>query len=165
MANRNGFQIEIEIGGLDDFINELERGPETFERNVEANMQDYGMLLEEGASALAPYDGGDLETSIQFNRFVKSARSMVGEVGSDLKYAMKQHEMPVRRGEHPKYDNGIRIDSYYTDGRGQETILKGRWRGLEPGRKYLERAMVATEGDFEDLMDDAYEKTLRELGR
>lgn len=168
MASNGNFAFAIDFSGLEDFVRELGGDAKRdFDNHLEDGMKEYGSLLEEGGQALAGYDGGDLETSIQFDRFERSGNAMEGSVGSDLEYAWRRHEEEYREGEFDKYDAGVKYEEYYVDGRGEETREKDRtaWRGLPAGRKYLERAMVATEDDFNEIMGEVYDKTLRGLGR
>ena len=164
MAN-NGFNLSVEIPGLAEFVDNLELMETSFYDNLEEGVKEYGSLLEEGGQALAPYDGGELETSIQFKDFRHVGNRMEGAVGSDLKYALRRHEDPYKEGTRDKYDAGVKFEEYYTDGRGQETILRPGWRGQKAGRKYLERAVDASETDFNEIMGEVYEKTFRGRGR
>lgn len=164
MADGFGFQIDIQ--GLADMEQQLEGMTDDFERNLSDGMNEYGMLLEEGARSLSHRDGGQLESSIDFYSLTKNGGVMEGSVGSDLKYALKRHEEPYKIGTtHNKYDAGVKEVDYYVDSLGRRTRQQPAWRGLKPGRKYVERAVVATEEDFEEVLAEALDKTLRGRGR
>lgn len=164
MRMANGFEFRIEVPGIDDLLADLDRMPEDLEANLTDAMTEYGLLLEEGARELVHYDGGDLLTSLEFKPLKKLNGAIEGAVGSELQYAMRRHEEPYRPGTHDKYDNGVKFVKYYLNGRGRRTLRKPNWRGLKPGRKFLERASVATEEDFAEIMGEAYDKTLRGRG-
>ena len=162
----NGFGFQIDIRGLADMEQQLEGMTEDFERNLSDSMNEYGMLLEEGARSLSHRDGGQLEASIDFYSLTKKGGVMEGSVGSDLKYALKRHEDPYKLGTtRDKYDAGVKETDYYVDGLGRRTRQQPAWRGLKPGRKYVERAVVATEDEFEEILAEALDKTLRGRGR
>lgn len=161
MVKRRGDHFSLVWEGLDEFIEDLEGMEREFEKNAEKGMAKYRMLAEEGTKALSPRDSGDLEASINFGRPKNQGRNIVVEGGSNLAYALRRHEEPHRYGIHDKYDNGVRFSNYYIYGKGRRTLEKPHWRGEKPGRKYLERAIVVTEKDFEKIMADALEQTLR----
>lgn len=141
---------------------QLEGMTDQFNKNLSDGMTEYGMLLEEGARSLSHRDGGQLEASIDFYSLEKNGNVVQGSVGSDLKYALKRHEAPYKLGTvNDKYDNGVKEVGYYVDSLGRRTRQQPAWRGLKPGRKYVERAVVATEDDFEDILAEALDKTLR----
>ncbi|MFD1066689.1 HK97 gp10 family phage protein [Oceanobacillus locisalsi] len=152
--------VQIVWEGLKEFSEELGKMDKLLEKNLFAAMKEYLKLVEEGAKALSPRDEGDLEDSIQFTNPKMEGFKVVSEGGSNLDYALRRHEQPYSSGTWSKYDNGALIEGYYTDGRGQRTWSKGSWRGEQPGRKYLERAIQLTEDDFEKIMARALEKTL-----
>lgn len=160
-----GLSFRVEFAGLDEFIEQMDGWEEEFSRNLNEGMDEYGMLLEEGSRSLAPYDDGGLETSIEFKPLRHVGKTVEGEVGTDKEYALKRHEAPYKPGVHDKYDGGVKFEDYYLNGRGRRTYRKGKWRGLPAGRKYIERAVVSTEPDFEDIMIEVQENTLRGMGR
>lgn len=157
----NNFDFQISFPDMGDFIRELEMMPDAADNHIGDAIIEYGMLLEEGSRALAPYDSGDLVNSLQFKSLQRMAGRIEGAVGSEIAYAMRTHEAPDTPGTRDKYDNGVKFERYYLNGKGRRTHRKPAWRGQRAGRKYLERAAVATEKDFEELMNEAYEKTIR----
>ncbi|OAK70094.1 HK97 gp10 family phage protein [Lederbergia galactosidilytica] len=159
MARKDGFYLEWH--GLDELIEELEGMEREFEKNIQQGMKKYSTLAEEGTRALAPRDSGDLESSMTLKIPYIEGSKIVGGIGSNLAYALRRHEEPYRYGIHDKYDNGVKFPNYYVYGKGRRTLQKPSWRGEKPGRKYLERAIVATEKDFVKIMADALEQTLR----
>lgn len=165
MASRDGFDFRIDIDGLDDLLDELAQMPDDLSENLREGMTEYGLLLEEGARELVHYDGGDLETSLEFQGLKVNGDSLEGAVGSESKYALRRHEEPYKPGTRDKYDNGVKFVRYYLNGRGRETHKKPKWRGLPAGRKFLERAMTATEKDFDEILYEVHEKTIRGRSR
>ncbi|WP_040850938.1 HK97 gp10 family phage protein [Planococcus halocryophilus] len=152
--------FSFNLDGLAAFEKSLKDMEKDFKRNAQAGMVEYSTLAEEGSKSLAPRDSGDLETSIQSQPVAWKGDVIEGSVGSNLSYALRRHEAPERLEERDKYDNGIREADYYKDGKGRRTRQKATWRGQMPGRKYIERAVVATEEEFEQIMAEALEKTL-----
>ncbi len=146
--------------GLDEFANDLKGMEKNLIKNIEKGMTEYATLVEEGAKALVHRDSGDLEASINFGKPKREGDSFVVEGGSNLKYALRRHEEPHRPGTRDKHDAGVKFVRYYLNGRGRRTFQKPSWRGEKPGRKFLERAIVATEKGFDKLMAEALEKTL-----
>lgn len=158
---RRGINLSVDLSDFDKFRLELEDMRKNFLHNVAQKMWTYDMLVEEGSRALAPRDGGDLESSIKAEATKIEGDRVIGSVGSNLEYALRVHEEPGRRGRFPKYDAGVKEDDYYQDGLGRRTRQKSAWRGELPGRKYLERAVVATEDDFDRFMAESLERTLK----
>lgn len=158
MANKDDISIVWE--GLKEFSSELDGMTKEFEKNLLDAMTEYLKLVEGGAGDLAPKDSGDLEISIVTKGPYVEGDRVVGEVGSNSKYAFERHERPYSSGVRDKVDNGVTFKDYYVDGRGRRTREKPNWRGQKPGRKYLERAVVLTEDDYEKIMADALERTL-----
>ncbi|GIN93325.1 hypothetical protein J22TS1_43760 [Siminovitchia terrae] len=161
MVRRRGDHFTLVWEGLDEFIEDLEGMERDFEKNVARGMKKYSSLAEEGTRALAPRDSGDLESSLTLNIPKLQGGAVTGGFGSNLAYALRRHEEPYRYGVHDKYDNGAHFPGYYIYGKGRRTLAKPHWRGEKPGRKYMERAIVATEKDFDKIMADALEQTLR----
>lgn len=154
--------IRIQWEGLDDIEAAFADLDGLFLRNLKAAVEDYSFLVEEGGRALAQRYGGDLEESIIMAAVSVQAGMVIGSVGSNLVYAWRRHEEPYRMGKHPLYDAGIKIEDYYKDGLGRRSrsAPKGTWKGQMPGRKFLERAVVATEDEFEMMCARALERTL-----
>lgn len=157
MANH----LDIEWDGLRELEELFGEMDDLLVRNMKAGMQEYDLLVETGARKLAPRYEGELMRSIIAGNVVVYGGLVVGTVGSNLSYAWRRHEEPYRRGKHPLYDNGIKRRDWYINGRGQRTRQKSSWRGHLPGRKFLENAVIATEGDFEDIFDEVLDATLR----
>lgn len=111
----------------------------------------FGKLVEEGARALAPKDRGDLTDTINSDPAERTSKGISVEVGVGSVYGVRRHEERPRPGTHPKYENGAKFPNYYKNGDGLRTRSKGSWRGEKPGRKYLERAVKATEKDFDEM--------------
>lgn len=160
MAN-NGLNIKFEIEGLDELAKQMERAGRELDKNLKQGMKEYSALAEEGSRALAHRDSGDLEASIHADPIRSSTGKVEGAVASNLSYALRRHEEPVRKGSHDKYDNGSKFSDYYVDGRGERTRQKASWRGEKPGRKFMGRAVRVTEKDFDAIFAKALEKTLR----
>lgn len=155
--------IRIEMYGLTEFAEGFENLEAVFLRHLADEMKDYSLLVETGARALAQRYGGDLEESIVAAQVAVRNGLVIGEVGSILVYAWRRHEEPYRPGKHPLYDAGIKVDDYYKNGLGRRTRTKTSWRGQMPGRKFLERAVIATEEEFYEMIGNAMEKALRGL--
>lgn len=152
--------FKIEWQGLDELIDLFDGIESNAESIVMDEMNDLGLLAEEGARALAPHDTGDLEDKLNFDKATREGNNLVVRGGSNLKYALRRHEEPYRAGTHPKYEAGRKYPGYYVDGRGQRTRTKPSWRGYEPGRKYLENAMKAIEPDHEQMGARALKRML-----
>lgn len=155
-----GLNFNFNMDGLAEFENSLKDMEKDFKRNVEVGMREYSLLAEEGSKSLAPRDSGDLEASIQAGPIAWKGDTVESSVGSNLSYALRRHEAPDKSGERDKYDNGVKEEGYYADGKGRRTRQKATWRGQMPGRKYIERAVVATEEEYEQIMAEALSKTL-----
>lgn len=150
--------ISINWSGLNELDAMLEGIEENVDAIVEEEYQKYGLLVEEGTQALVHHDEGDLEASVNSSTSNKDGL-IETVVGSNMKYALRRHEQPYRLGTHPKYDNGTKFERYYLNGRGRRTLLKPKWRGYKPGRKYLKNAVKATEPEY----DDTNERILRRI--
>ncbi|POD46307.1 hypothetical protein BKM15_25945 [Pseudomonas syringae pv. syringae] len=122
-----------------------------FERIALGEYTKYGLLVEEGTKALAPKDRGDLEASINFGKSKKEGGLIVVEGGSNLVYALRQHEKPYTMGIRDKYDSGALFEKYYVGGRGRKTLQKPAWRGYRPGRKFLQNAINATDPEYNSM--------------
>lgn len=153
--------MNIEWDGLDELATLFGDMDDLMVHNLKAAMTDYTLLVETGARKLAQRYEGNLMRSIIAGPVSATAGLVTGSVGTNLVYAWRRHEEPYRRGKHPLYDAGIKIEDYYKDGLGRKTRQKSSWRGQMPGRKFLERAVNVTEIDFEDIFDAALEATLR----
>lgn len=161
---RAGNSVHFQWHGMDEFIDDLQQVEDTFKRFVMDGMDEYSLIVEEGARALAFRYGGDLEESILSAAVAYRNGVVIGAVGTNLVYAWRLHEKPHGNKIGTLYDNGIRIQGYYIGGRGKRTRDKASWKGQMPGRKFIERAVVATEDEFYEIMEEVYEKALLQLG-
>lgn len=160
MARRqDGFHMEWD--GLEELQEQFEEMRPRFVGIATEEYTDYGMLVEEGSKALVHHDTGDLEDSISFDKAKQIGNEIVLEGGSTSKYAWKRHETPYRMGVYPKYDNGAKIPDYYQNGLGAGTRFKPTWRGIRPGRKFMQNAINATQRDYEEMNQRILDRTLR----
>ncbi|WP_028983331.1 HK97 gp10 family phage protein [Sporolactobacillus terrae] len=153
-------EFSIKWDGLDQLIAKFDRMETDLKKNLVAEYMKYGLLVEEGAKALAPHDNGDLEASITTDKASIKGESVEMAVGSNSKYALRRHEEPYRKGTFPKYDNGSKFPDFYVDGRGQITRSKQNWRGQIPGRKYLHNAINATDKEYHETNERVLHRTL-----
>lgn len=160
MANKKMFSMEWQ--GLDELVNELENMSDKTEQIIKNEYSKFGLLVEEGAKALAHHDKGDLEDSINSTGAEIFQDEIMVEVGVGSEYGVRRHEEKPRKGKHPKYDNGAKFPKYYKNGLGAKTRSKGSWRGEKPGRKFLERAVDLTERDFQEMNERALARIMTE---
>lgn len=158
MANDDVFSIEWE--GLDEFAEMLDKMDDQTDKIIMEEMTKFGMLAEEGTKALVHHDEGTLEDSINFDKAKREGGDIVVQGGSNLEYALRRHEEPYRMGVHHKYSEGKKWPNYYVGGRGRGTHRKPAWRGYQPGRKYMENAIKAIEGDYDKMNARALERIL-----
>lgn len=159
MARDNIFQIEWE--GIDELTQFLNSMDDNVERILVDEFTKYGLLVEEGARALATHDKGDMEDTINADRAKKSGNEIFVEVGVGSIYGIYQHEKRTRGGIHPKYSRGAKFPGYYKDGYGMRTRSKPSWRGEKPGRKFLQRAVEVTDDDFDEMNARALERIMQ----
>ncbi|OXS77955.1 HK97 gp10 family phage protein [Domibacillus enclensis] len=150
--------IRINWDGLNDLDGLLEGIEEKVDAIAEEEYQKYGLFVEAATKSLVHHDEGDLEASIHSSTSNKDGQ-IETVVGSNMKYALRRHEEPYRMGTHNKYDNGAKFERYYLNGRGRRTLLKPKWRGYKPGRKYLDNAVKATAQEY----DETNERILRRI--
>jgi hypothetical protein len=153
--------FSVDWGGLEELAEYFDRFEESFVFILMDEYKKFGLLLEEGAKALAPEDEGDLVDSLNFTGLKVLPNGVEGEVGSNLVYALRRHEEPYRAGSFPKYQRGGKFPDYYEDGRGLTTRAKGSWRGFPAGRKYLENAVKATEEYYNEMLQRILERAVR----
>lgn len=158
MARDNIFSFEWE--GIPELARELRNMDDNLERIMIDEYSKYGLLVEEGAKALAPKDKGDLTDTINADQAQRNGKEIFVEVGVGSIYGLYQHEKRLRPGTHPKYHRGAKFPDYYKDGYGLKTRSKPAWRGEKPGRKYLERAVNLTEDDFNEMNDRALQRII-----
>jgi hypothetical protein len=137
MAKRDLFSVEWE--GLDEFAEMLEKMDAQTDEIIMDEMTKYGMLVEEGTKALVHHDEGTLEDSINFDKAIRESNTIIVRGGSNIEYALRRHEEP---------------------GRGAGTLAKPRWRRYKPGPKYMEKAIKATEDDYNKMNVRALERIL-----
>ncbi len=151
--------FDIEWKGLDEFHEALDKMDKEADKIIMEEMTKFGMLAEEGTKALVHHEEGHLHDSINFDKAKRQGSEIVVNGGSNWKYALRRHEEPYRMGIHDKgLDRG-----YYVDGRGRGTRGKPAWRGIQPGRKYMENAIKAIEPDYDKMNARALERIL-EIG-
>lgn len=154
-------EFEIKWDGLDLLKEKFDEMENELKRIAVEEYNNYALLVEEGAKALSPKDSGDLEASITTEKAKFTGTTVHTAVGSNMKYALRRHEAPYRKGTFPKYDNGAKFPDYYVDGRGEITRSKPSWRGQIPGRKYLQNAINATENDYFETNERILRRTLK----
>jgi hypothetical protein len=143
--------FEIKWTGIDEFKKVLQNLNRDQGAVFQREYSRFGMLVEEGARALAPQDRGDLASSINADAPNVSARGVSIEIGVGSVYGLYQHEKRSSGRTYPKYDNGAKFPGYYSGGYGARTRSKPSWRGAQPGRKYLERTVQLVETDFNEM--------------
>jgi len=158
MVKNDVFEIHWE--GLDEFAEILDKMDKESENIIMEEMTKFGMLAEEGTKALVHHDEGTLEDSINFDKAKREGGQIVVRGGTNVVYALRRHEEPYRMGIHDKYSEGKRWPNYYVAGRGRGTWNKPTWRGYRPGRKYMENAIKAIEGDYDKMNTRALERIL-----
>lgn len=154
MAKDDVFGIEWE--GLDEFAEILDKMNDQAENIIMEEMTKFGMLVEEGTKALVHHDEGTLEDSINFDKAKMEGGEIVVRGGTNVVYALRRHEEPYRMGIHNKLPG----DRYYLAGRGRGTWNKPMWRGIRPGRKYMENAIKALDRDYDKMNTRALERIL-----
>ena len=152
--------LSIEWDGFKEYAESLKGMEKEFYAHLQRELTKYGLLVEEGAKALVYQDQGDLAASINFGAAERQGDKVIVRGGTNMKYAVRLHEKRPGGKTHDKYDNGSVFKDYYKGGRGSKTRSKSNWRGQQPGRKFLQNAITATEKDFEQACVRALEKTL-----
>jgi HK97 gp10 family phage protein len=136
MAKESGFNfnlegIEVMVGALDDFTEELDR-------RLEDTLLRLAHKVIHDAKRLAPIDSGDLEAALVVGEVMQMLGRMYVDVGTSPEvdhYAVPQHE-------------GFRVTSKGTLVMlepGERTLSKGPYNGEMPGKKFLERALKMNE--------------------
>lgn len=163
MPKNNRFDIHIE--GLEEESKRFGEFYEKWERVAEEELTKFGLLVEEGAKALAFHDTGEFEDSITADRAKRQGDEISVEIGSNSPLAVMLHERPYRMGTHDKYDNGARFPRYYVNGRGRRTITKPKWRGFKAGRKYMQNAITAVEPDLDKMNERIQQRVFENRGK
>ena len=153
-----GIKFNIEWDGLRELQNEFRTMNKRFSLILLDEMDKIGLTCEEYAKALAPRDSGELEDSIHSTQARVEGRSFVVYVGTNKEYATYVHELNNVRPVGDKYERGVKLEGYYIGGRGQRTRDKIRRKGFQPGRKFLQRAVILTDQHFEQAMERALER-------
>lgn len=154
------FKFNIEWDGLRELQNEFRTMNKRFSLILLDEMDKIGLTCEEYARALAPRDSGDLEDSIHSTQARVEGRSFVVYVGTNMEYANYVHELNNVRPVGDKYERGVKYPNYYIRGRGTGTRQKPSVKGYQPGRKFLQRAVILTDQHFEKAMERALERLL-----
>lgn len=118
---------------------------------------------EADSKALAGRDSGRLEQSIRASQSKYSNDVISGRVGSNLVYALRRHEEQPRMGSYNKYEDGVKYEGYYFNGRGELTRAKPSVSGFKPGRKYLENSATINEKHWRSNLVDAIKDTYKGL--
>lgn len=132
--------------------------------NLKSAADEVLLNTEGDAKALSPRDSGRLEQSIISTRATYKNDVISGRVGSNLVYALRRHEEHERKGSYNKYEDGVKYEGYYFNGRGELTHAKPSVNGFKPGRKYLENAGTINENNWANNLSDAVNDTFKGLG-
>lgn len=154
------FKFNIEWDGLRELQQEFKTMNKRFKLIMLDEMDKIGLTCEEYAKALSPRDSGDLENSIHSTQATVEGRSFVVYVGTNIEYATYVHELNNVRAVGDKYERGVKYPNYYIRGRGTGTRQKPNVKGYQPGRKFLQHAVILTDQHFEKAMERALERLL-----
>lgn len=155
-----GIKFNIEWDGLRELQNEFRTMNKRFSLILLDEMDKIGLTCENYAKALAPRDSGELEDSIHSTQARVEGRSFVVYVGTNMEYATYVHELNNVRPVGDKYERGVKYPNYYIRGRGTGTRQKPNVKGYQPGRKFLQHAVILTDKHFEQAMERALERLL-----
>lgn len=155
-----GLSLKIEWTGLRELQQEFKTMNKRFNLILLDEMDKIGLTCEEYAKALSPRDSGDLENSIHSTQATVEGRSCVVYVGTNMEYATYVHELNNVRAVGDKYERGVKYPNYYIRGRGSGTRQKPNVKGYQPGRKFLQHAVILTDQHFEKAMERALERLL-----
>ncbi len=155
-----GLSLKIEWTGLRELQQEFKTMNKRFNLILLDEMDKIGLSCEEYAKALSPRDSGDLENSIHSTQATVEGRSFVVYVGTNMEYATYVHELNNVRAVGDKYERGVKYPNYYIRGRGTGTRQKPNVKGYQPGRKFLQHAVILTDQHFEKAMERALERLL-----
>ncbi|WP_422404351.1 HK97 gp10 family phage protein [Mammaliicoccus sp. JADD-157] len=155
-----GIKFNIEWDGLRELQNEFRTMNKRFSLILLDEMDKIGLTCEDYAKALAPRDSGELEDSIHSTQARVEGRSFVVYVGTNMEYATYVHELNNVRPVGDKYERGVKYPNYYIRGRGTGTRQKPNVKGYQPGRKFLQHAVILTDKHFEQAMERALERLL-----
>ena len=155
-----GIKFNIEWDGLRELQNEFRTMNKRFSLILLDEMDKIGLTCEDYAKALSPRDSGELEDSIHSTQARIEGRSFVVYVGTNMEYATYVHELNNVRPVGDKYERGVKYPNYYIRGRGTGTRQKPNVKGYQPGRKFLQHAVILTDKHFEQAMERALERLL-----
>ncbi len=155
-----GLSLKIEWTGLRELQQEFKTMNKRFNLILLDEMDKIGLTCEEYAKALSPRDRGDLENSIHSTQATVEGQSFVVYVGTNMEYATYVHELNNVRAVGDKYERGVKYPNYYIKGRGTGTRQKPNVKGYQPGRKFLQHAVILTDQHFEKAMERALERLL-----
>lgn len=155
-----GIKFNIEWDGLRELQDEFRTMNKRFSLILLDEMDKIGLTCEDYAKALAPRDSGELEDSIHSTQARVEGRSFVVYVGTNMEYATYVHELNNVRPVGDKYERGVKYPNYYIRGRGTGTRQKPNVKGYQPGRKFLQHAVILTDKHFEQAMERALERLL-----
>ena len=155
-----GIKFNIEWDGLRELQNEFRTMNKRFSLILLDEMDKIGLTCEYYAKALAPRDSGELEDSIHSTQARVEGRSFVVYVGTNMEYATYVHELNNVRPVGDKYERGVKYPNYYIRGRGTVTRQKPNVKGYQPGRKFLQHAVILTDKHFEQAIERALERLL-----
>lgn len=155
-----GIKFNIKWDGLRELQNEFRTMNKRFSLILLDEMNKIGLTCENYAKALAPRDSGELEDSIHSTQARVEGRSFVVYVGTNMEYATYVHELNNVRPVGDKYERGVKYPNYYIRGRGTGTRQKPNVKGYQPGRKFLQHAVILTDKHFEQAMERALERLL-----
>lgn len=127
-------EFDISWQGLDQMIALLGEMDLGVERLIIIKMTAFSKVLERGAKLLAPQDTGVLRESISSSAVEKVGQDYEFSLGTNIAYALKVHENPLNWGE--------------------KTRNKAPWHGYQPGNKYLDNAVLGSEKEWNQTMDD-----------
>lgn len=156
----SGLSLKIEWTGLRELQQEFKTMNKRFNLILLDEMDKIGLSCEEYAKALSPRDSGDLENSIHSTQATVEGQSFVVYVGTNMEYATYVHELNNVRPVGDKYERGVKYPNYYIRGRGIGTRQKPNVKGYQPGRKFLQHAVILTDQHFEKAMERALERLL-----
>lgn len=161
MAKKN---VKIDTKQIKALRKDIDYRQEKLIGNMVKAADEVLLNTEADSKALAPRDSGRLEQSIQASRAHYANDTISGSVGSNLVYALRRHEEHERMGSYDKYEDGVRYEGYYFNGRGEMTRAKPSISGFKPGRKYLENGATLNEGNWRNNLADAINDTFKGLG-
>lgn len=152
-------RISIDTDAIKRMEAQLSNSKNVLIDNMLEAADDVLMDTEGTAQSLAPRDSGHLERTILSSNAKHMAGKISGSVGSNSVYALRRHEEAPRRGTYHKYEDGVRYDNYYFNGRGERTRAKPKVAGFQAGRKYLSNAAELNRDNWRNELSDAVSRT------